>query len=135
VSAVGAVIVDDAGRVLLVRRGGPPRAGTWTLPGGRIEPGESLEDAVLREVREETSLRARVVCQLGVVPVSGEGFAYEIHEHLLTPLGDPTPRAGDDADDARWVLRRDLAAFAVRDDAVAVIDRALAEARARSLIP
>ncbi len=134
VVAVGAVVLDEAGRVLLVRRGRPPLAGTWTLPGGRVEPGESLDDAVLREVREETSLRARVVCDLGMVPVAGEGFAYEIHEHLLTPIGDSTPRAGDDADDARWVLRHELAAFDVRDDAVAVIDRALAEARARMLV-
>jgi ADP-ribose pyrophosphatase YjhB (NUDIX family) len=92
---------------------------------------------VLREVLEETALRARVVCALGVVPLAREGFAYSIHEHLLVPIEDvtPTPRAGDDAIDARWVDRADVRKFAVAESAIAVIDRGLVAARARGLAP
>ncbi len=133
-AAVGAVVVDSSGRVLLVRRGRAPSVGTWTLPGGRVEPGETLEAAAVRELREETAVEARVVCALGVVRVEREGFSYAIHEHLLVPVGEPAgPLAGDDATDARWVTRDDLAALGVREDAVAVIDAGLAEARARGL--
>jgi mutator protein MutT len=60
VPCVGAVVHDEAGRLLLVRRGHPPNAGTWSLPGGRVEPGETLEQAVVREVREETGVAIEV---------------------------------------------------------------------------
>jgi 8-oxo-dGTP diphosphatase len=134
--AVGAVVVDRASRILLVRRARPPGEGTWTLPGGRVEGGESLAAAVSREVGEETALRARVVCALDVVFIEREGFRSAIHEHLLVPLDDDAaPRAGDDASDARWVCRQDLDGFGVRADAIAVIDRGLAEARTRGLAP
>jgi ADP-ribose pyrophosphatase YjhB (NUDIX family) len=133
--AVGAVVVDAAGRVLLVRRARPPSVGAWTLPGGRVEPGESLEAAVVREVREETALETRVICALGVVDVAREGYAYAIHEHLLAPLDPTAPAvAGDDAAEVRWVARGELAAFGVRADAVAVIEQGLAEAIARALL-
>jgi 8-oxo-dGTP diphosphatase len=125
VVAVGAVVVDPAGRVLLVRRAKPPMTGVWTLPGGRLEAGETLEAAVVREVREETGIPCRVVCALGVVPIAGEGFSYLIHEHLLVSLGGTQPRAGDDAADARWVAREELAQFRVRPEVLAVVDRAL----------
>jgi ADP-ribose pyrophosphatase YjhB (NUDIX family) len=134
--AVGAVVLDGTARVLLVRRGRPPGRGDWTLPGGRVESGEALEDAVAREVREETGVAARVVCGLGVVAIVREGFSFAIHEHLLVPLTDsPIPTAGDDADDACWAAREALATLGVRADAVAVIDRGLGEARARHLLP
>jgi ADP-ribose pyrophosphatase YjhB (NUDIX family) len=132
---VGAVVVDRAGRVLLVRRGRPPSVGSWTLPGGRIEPGETPEAAVLREVLEETGVAARVVCSLGVVAVAREGFSYAIHEHLLVPVAShATPVAGDDAAEARWVAPDDLAALGVRTDAVGVIDAGLTEASARGYL-
>ena len=100
-----------------------------------MEAGEGLEDAVAREVREETGVTARVVCGLGVVTIAREGFSYAIHEHLLVPLSDaPAPTAGDDADDARWASRDVLPALGVRAEALAVIDRGLAEARARQLV-
>jgi ADP-ribose pyrophosphatase YjhB (NUDIX family) len=136
VLAVGAVVVDGAGRVLLVRRGRPPSVGAWTLPGGRVEPGESFEAAVVREVREETGVEAYAVCPLEVVTVAREGFAYAIHEHLLAlpPGAAPPPRAGDDAMDARWVEHAELSGLGVSTDAVAVVDRGLAEALARGLI-
>jgi 8-oxo-dGTP diphosphatase len=136
IDAVGAVVVDGAGRVLLVQRGRPPRAGSWSLPGGRVEPGETLAHAVAREVAEETAVRADVVCDLGVVEVRAEGYAYRIHEHLLRARdGSPPPRAGDDAADARWATRDEALGLGVRADAIAVIDRALAEARSRGLVP
>jgi 8-oxo-dGTP diphosphatase len=136
VVAAGAVVLDGAGRVLLVRRGRPPGQGDWTLPGGRLEAGETLDEAVTREVREETGVTARVVCGLGVVAIEREGFSYIIHEYLLVPVcgtpdaPDPTP--GDDADAAQWVPREELTALGVRPDAVAVIDRGITEARARA---
>jgi ADP-ribose pyrophosphatase YjhB (NUDIX family) len=132
VPAVGAVVVDTAGRVLLVRRGRPPSVGSWTLPGGHVEPGETLDAAVVREVLEETGVAARVVGTLGVVAVAREGFSYAIHEHLLVPVNaEVAPVAGDDAAEARWVSRDDLEALGVRADAVGVIDAGLAEAAAR----
>jgi 8-oxo-dGTP diphosphatase len=134
VIAVGGVVVDRSGRILVVRRGRPPGVGDWSLPGGRLEPGETTEAAIVREVREETAVHARVVCALGVVTVEREGFAYAIHEHLLVPVdggADPAPRAGDDASEARWVNRDDAVALGVRADALAVIDAALVEVRAR----
>ncbi len=134
VAAAGAVVVDPAGRVLLVRRARPPSAGAWTLPGGRLEPGESPEEAVAREVLEETSLRVRVVCSLGLVVIEREGFRYRIYEHLVVPTGGGPPRAGDDAGDVRWIERTELDTFGVAPDAIAVIDRGLSEARARRIL-
>jgi ADP-ribose pyrophosphatase YjhB (NUDIX family) len=131
VLAVGAVVFDREGRVLLVQRGTPPGASSWTLPGGRVEPGEHLADAVVREVREETSIECRVVCGLGVVSVVREGYAYAIHEHLAEPVGELALRHGDDAADARWSGLDELASLGVRPDAVAVIQHGLAEAIAR----
>ena len=128
--AVGAVVVDRAGRVLLVRRARPPGLGDWTIPGGRLESGETHAQAIVREVHEETGLRAHVLCRLGVVVIAREGHAYAIHEHLLVPLDDAEPAAGDDAAEARWVDPLDLAALGVRTDAVAVVERGLAAARA-----
>jgi ADP-ribose pyrophosphatase YjhB (NUDIX family) len=135
VIAVGAVVVDRRSRVLLVRRARPPMAGAWTLPGGRLEAGESLEGAVLRELAEETALAARVVCELGVALVSGEGYAFRIHEHLLVPLEEsPAPVAGDDAEDVRWVSLGELEGLAVARAAIDVIHRGIAEAGARGLL-
>ena len=132
---MGAVIVDRGGRVLLVRRRRPPGVGTWSLPGGRVEAGETPEEAVVREAREETGVATRVVCGLGVVTLEREGFVYAIHEHLLVPRAEGVePLAADDADDARWVAREELVALGVHGDAVAVIERGLAEARGRHLL-
>jgi ADP-ribose pyrophosphatase YjhB (NUDIX family) len=129
--AVGAVVLDTTGRVLLVRRGRPPGLGSWTLPGGRVEPGESLEAAVLRELREETGLEGAVTCSLGTVGIERDGFSYVIHEHLVVLDRDAALCAGDDAAEARWVERDGIEALGVLPDAVAVIDRGFAEARAR----
>ena len=135
IAAVGAVVVDRDGRVLLVRRGRAPSAGSWTLPGGRIERGEAPEAAIARELCEETALAVRVVCTLGTVTIVREGTAYAIHEYLVVPVGGTAARAGDDAADVRWVARNEVEQAGVAAEAVDVLDRGLAEARSRGLVP
>ncbi len=126
IAAAGAVVVDGARRVLLVLRRRPPAQGEWSLPGGHVEPGESPEEAVVREVREETALDVRIVAPLGVVVIARGGLRYAIHEYLAVPRDAAAPLAGDDAADARWAARRELDGLGVRADAIAVVDEALA---------
>ncbi len=124
--AVGAVIARSDARVICVRRGRPPLAGSWSLPGGRVEAGETLEHAVVREVLEETGLRVRVRAPLGVVRIAREGFRYEIHEFLCSlEAQDEQAQAGDDASDVCWATLEELPALGVRHDAIAVVRRAL----------
>ncbi|GAA3442117.1 hypothetical protein Pve01_61870 [Planomonospora venezuelensis] len=88
--------------MLLVRRGRPPGAGLWSVPGGRVEPGESDAEAVAREVLEETGLTVAVGSLAGVVDRPGPGGAvYEIRDYLAEVTGGALA-AGDDAADARW---------------------------------
>ncbi|MFI0422523.1 NUDIX hydrolase [Spongiactinospora sp. 9N601] len=104
VNCVGAVVFDDDGRLLLIRRGHPPGEGLWSLPGGRVEPGESDQRAVVRELLEETGLRVSVVRLAGTVErPGGPGVVYVIRDYLAAPAGDTALTAGDDAADARWV--------------------------------
>ena len=128
VVAAGAVVLDLQRRVLLVRRGRSPSAGEWTLPGGRVERGESPEDAVVRELHEETAVEGRIVAALGVVVIEREGVRYAIHEFAIAPVGEAPLRPGDDASDARWAARDELTLLGVRADAIAVVDLALARA-------
>ncbi|MEV6912824.1 NUDIX domain-containing protein [Amycolatopsis sp. NPDC051071] len=98
VRCVGGIVHDEQGRLLLIRRANEPGRGTWSVPGGRVEPGETDEVAVIREMREETGL--------DVIPGTVVGRArrgpYDIHDYACTVIGG-TLRAGDDADDARWI--------------------------------
>jgi 8-oxo-dGTP diphosphatase len=103
VPCVGAVVLDDAGRLLLIRRGHAPSAGLWSVPGGRVEPGETLPEAVVREVREETGLAVRPGPVAGRLTIPGDGVVYDVTDFvctLLDPAADPIP--GDDADDAMF---------------------------------
>ena len=108
VVAVGAVVVDHD-RLLLVRRGRPPAQGQWSVPGGRVEHGETLVEAVVRELREETGLEG--VC--GPLIDWGEHFEEEFHSVVfdfeVTLVGDDEPVCGDDAVEARWVDLPDVA--------------------------
>lgn len=103
VPCVGAIITDPAGRLLLIKRGHEPEAGRWSLPGGRIEPGESDQDALVREVREETGLRVTPGRLAGTVerPQPG-GRVLVIRDYAAQVTGGELA-AGDDAADARWV--------------------------------
>jgi 8-oxo-dGTP diphosphatase len=109
---------------LLVKRGRPPSAGAWSLPGGHVEPSESLEDAIVREVREETGLGVEPRLSLGVVRVEREGFRYDIHEFLCEPNQAADPVAGDDAVDVRWAAISELAALGVSPEAARLVRRA-----------
>lgn len=128
------MVVDPRGRVLLIRRARDPAAGTWSVPGGRVENGESLEVAVLRELEEETGLDARVVGTLGCETVAARGVTYAVHEHLLVPVGDKAPRAGNDAADVRWASMSDVLALQVGPAMVAVLERGVAKARSLGLV-
>jgi 8-oxo-dGTP diphosphatase len=104
IDCVGGIVVDDRSRLLLVLRGQEPARGTWSVPGGRVETGESDATATAREVLEETGLRVRVGQLAGTVERDAPGGGvYVIRDYLCELVGDPGPvRAGDDADDAAW---------------------------------
>ncbi|MFN3668636.1 MAG: NUDIX hydrolase [Brevundimonas sp.] len=103
IPAVGVVCLrGDA--VLLIRRGTPPRQGEWSLPGGRIEPGERAVDAALRELREETGVEAEITSLIDVVDglFPEAGRHYVLIDYAARWLsGEPV--AGDDAAEARFV--------------------------------
>jgi 8-oxo-dGTP diphosphatase len=103
IRCVGAVVVDRDGRLLLVRRANEPGAGLWSLPGGRVEDGETDEAALVRETREETGLEVRVGALLGRVPLPGPGGTrFDVADHACEVVGGVL-RAGDDAAAVDWV--------------------------------
>lgn len=108
VPCVGAVIRDSDGRLLLVRRARPPAAGRWSLPGGRVDDGETPEQALAREISEETGLQVSVGRHVGSLESPGpSGVVYAIADHECTVLGGEL-RAGDDAADVAWYAVDDL---------------------------
>ncbi len=108
IPCVGAIVRDGAGRLLLIKRGHDPEAGKWSLPGGRIEPGETDGQALVREMREETGLTVLPGPLLGAVERPGpSGSIIDIRDYAATVTGG-TLAAGDDAADARWVTATDV---------------------------
>ena len=132
---VGVVVLKDTAdgpRVLLIKRGRPPREGQWSLPGGKQELGETVRETAIREVREEAGIE---ICDLTLLDVIDS-----ITSDPAAPAGPPLyhytlidfaarwtagePRAGDDALDACWADPADLAAFQLWDETVRVISGA-----------
>jgi 8-oxo-dGTP diphosphatase len=106
--AVGAIALRD-GELLLVRRGRGPAAGEWSVPGGRVQVGEELHEAVVREVAEETGLEVVVERFLGWVERIGDAHHFVILDFVVSVL-DPArvPVAGDDAAEVAWVPLAEL---------------------------
>lgn len=100
--AVGAVVVDN-GRLLMIRRGHGPAAGTWSIPGGRIQTGETAAEAVVRELAEETGLDGICGDFLGWSEIIDEEAHVVILDFEAVVLDPVAPTAGDDATEADWV--------------------------------
>jgi mutator protein MutT len=131
---VGAVVWDGE-RVLLIRRGHPPLAGAWSLPGGLIEVGESAADAVRREVREECGIEVTVGPLLGIFePIQRDDEGRIVYHYVVLDFlafyqsGEAQP--GDDAHELQWADPADLAAYAVTPAAREMIERGVQAARA-----
>jgi 8-oxo-dGTP diphosphatase len=134
VVGVGAVVVKD-GKALIVKRAHEPRKGEWSLPGGRVELGEALVDAVRREIKEETGLDIAVGPIVEVLDRvhHHDGrvrYHFVIVDYLCTCIGGELC-AGDDADDAAWVTSDEIEAYGVNDVAAAVIRKGLVMASPR----
>jgi mutator protein MutT len=98
---VGAVVVED-GRLLLVRRGRGPAQGEWSVPGGRVEAGETLGEAVVRELAEETGLEGLCGPLLGWVERIDDDHHFVILDFMVDVLDPGEPVAGDDAAEVAW---------------------------------
>ena len=122
---VGAVIIED-GRVLLVKRGHPPLAGEWSIPGGVLELGESLREAAVREAREETCLTVEPADLLGVydrVIRDDAGltiYHFVLIDFLCRPVGGKA-QAADDADEARWFTLSEVGELGLPEDTAEVV--------------
>ena len=104
VACVGAVVHDAAGRLLVVQRAHDPDRGAWSVPGGRVEPGEDDATAVVREVLEETGLHVVAGAVAGRVLVPATAPVYEVVDLVCTPVdAGAVPVAGDDAAAAAFV--------------------------------
>jgi mutator protein MutT len=121
--------------ILLVRRAGRPLKGYWSIPGGLVETGETLEQAVCREVLEETGLRIQPVRLFEIferIMRDSQGrpeYHYILADYVCRVVGGKL-RAGDDVSEAAWAGRRDLGAYQITEGTREVIERAF-RARAR----
>ncbi|MGO9012394.1 MAG: NUDIX hydrolase [Bryobacteraceae bacterium] len=131
---VGALIFRR-GRILMAQRGKQPLKGAWSLPGGALETGESLDAAVRREVREETGLEVKPVKVFEIFEriMRDSRGATEYHYVLIDYICRVTGgelRAGDDACRVEWVRQRDLKELEITEGTLGVIERAFQEAGA-----
>ena len=127
VVGVGAIVFDDAGRVLLVRRGKPPDAGRWSVPGGKLERSETLVQGVAREVREETGLVVEVGALACVVErIDDPHHHFVILDYFARVIGG-TLAAASDVTDVRFADDAELSALPLTDG----LRDVLASARAK----
>ena len=99
---VGAVTLS-AGRLLMVQRGNQPGRGLWSLPGGRVEFGETMAEACVRELHEETGIEGVCGELVGWVERISDDHHFVILDFAVTPFGFEPPRAASDASEARWI--------------------------------
>lgn len=124
VQCVG-VICFRGNDVLLIKRGTAPRKGEWSIPGGRIEVGETDAEAALRELFEETGVSADLSVKIDIIKAEFEGVLYHLHDFAALWLsGEPT--AGDDAAEAKFVAMDDIVALKMWPETETIIQRAYA---------
>lgn len=116
----------DGDRVLLVRRGKPPRAGEWSIPGGAQHLGEGAEEAARRELREETGIEVGPLVVAGVVDAitTEEDGRVRFHYTIIDFAGEwvsGEPVAGDDVTEARWFSDDELPELGLWDEALRII--------------
>lgn len=143
---VGGVIVDRRGRTVLIRRGSEPLRGEWSIPGGTLELGETLEQGIIRELREETGLEVRVLELIELFDriYPGDGstgagakdknrprFHYVIADYLCEWVAGE-PRAGSDVTDLAFAQEEELARFHLTETATRILKKAFAMHRART---
>lgn len=121
VPAVG-VVCRRAGEILLIRRGHEPRQGQWSIPGGRVRPGEPLRDAALRELQEETGVIAAIGDLIQVYEIIEPGLHYVLIDFAAEWLAGE-PAAADDADEARFVSEDEALQILIHDDLRDVVRR------------
>lgn len=134
VVAIGGVILDGS-KVVLVRRGQEPLLGQWSIPGGAVEVGETLAEALRREILEETGLAVRAENVLEVLDRIIRDRNGKVHYHYVLVDYLCFPEAGDlrpatDASEARWADRKELARFELHPQTLRVIEKAFAAAEA-----
>ena len=128
VVAVGGVIIENR-KALLIRRAKEPRLGEWSIPGGAVETGETLRDALRREIREETGLAVRVGEILEVfdrILPDSQGrvqYHYVLVDFVCSAEGGEL-KAASDVSEACWAARDDLERFGLRPDTLRVIEKA-----------
>ena len=145
VVGIGGVIIDQ-GRTLLIRRGSEPLRGEWSIPGGTLEIGESLEEGVVRELLEETGIEVRVLELIEVFDriFQEDGstgaelkrrprFHFVIADYLCESLGGE-PRAASDVTDVAFAREDELTRFHLTETATRVLKKAFAMDRARHAV-
>lgn len=110
---VGGVLFNRHQQVLLIKRNQPPAQGLWSIPGGRLEPGESLVDACRREFYEETNLDIEVKNIVAVVERQLEGFHYVVIDYRVYLVDEEksVPTAQSDVAEAKWIGLADLGQY------------------------
>ena len=125
---VGAVVFNERGEILLIKRGKRPHYGRWMVPGGSLEWGERLEEAAIREVREETGIEIVIdafVATIEAITPGDEGFHYVIMDYAGRAIGG-TLQASSDALDAIWIsVKRAREECDLTPDLNLVIEKAL----------
>ncbi|MEO0607416.1 MAG: NUDIX hydrolase [Pseudomonadota bacterium] len=134
IPAVGIVCIRGED-VLLIRRGTPPKQGEWSIPGGRVEPGEPVRRAALRELKEETDIDADLIGLIDVVDAVFHNRAGDLitrHYVLVDFVArwrSGTPKPGDDAAEARFFHQSELGSLELWDETRRIIASGFAQVK------